>query len=255
MTIKFIGTGSGCVSSKQYHSSYLIESKKFKILFDCGDGISKALLENSIEYNSITHIIISHNHPDHLSGLPNLVNQMYIENRKSDLTIIAYKGLINNIKLIMDLTYVFPEKLKFKLNFLAINYQKVYSIGDLKFIAVKNNHISNKYEINRLTSDVFNSASFLFTIRHKKLLLTSDINNLDDLQQFRDEIFDMLILDSAHIELKDIHNYSFTLNAKAIYLTHYDKANQKKLREFAAQFKEKLKVNIQLAKEKLEIVI
>ncbi|MEO8398834.1 MAG: MBL fold metallo-hydrolase, partial [Ignavibacteriaceae bacterium] len=74
--IKFIGTGSGKTSLKRFHSSFLILNESYNLLVDTGDGISKALLLQNINYNSIDGILISHLHPDHYTGLPLLLVQM-----------------------------------------------------------------------------------------------------------------------------------------------------------------------------------
>ncbi len=96
--IKFIGTGSGKISLNRFHSSFLISTEKFNLLVDAGDGISKALLIQKIDFNSIDGILISHLHADHFSGLPSLIAQMKMNNREKDLSIFANENLINFIK-------------------------------------------------------------------------------------------------------------------------------------------------------------
>lgn len=255
MKITFIGTGSGSVSAKQNHSSYLIEVGKNKILFDCGDGISKALTENKINFNSITHLIISHLHPDHVSGFPNLINQMHINKRKSDLVVISYKGLIAQLQSLLDITYVFPEKLKFNLTFVGFDFLQEFTIGKLKIKSIKNNHIFNKYKIQRVKKSVFNSASFLFSIGNKKILFTSDLDSPDDLMSLKGMDFNSVIIDTNHLEISDLFHSEIFKNTKAIYLSHYRFEEIGRLKKIIRLNKLTRKTQIYLSKEKTRIVI
>ena len=74
MKIKFVGTSSGKASLNRFHSSLLLSSENYNLLVDAGDGISRALLVNGINFNSINGIIFTHLHPDHFSGLPALIS-------------------------------------------------------------------------------------------------------------------------------------------------------------------------------------
>lgn len=255
MKITFIGTGSGSVSAKQNHSSYLIEEGKNKILFDCGDGISKALTVNKINFNSITHIIISHLHPDHVSGFPNLINQMHINKRKSDLVVISYEGLIAQLQSLLDITYVFPEKLKFNLTFIGVDFLEEFKIGKLKIKPIRNTHISNKYKIQRVKKSVFNSASFLFSVGNKKILLTSDLNGLNDLMALKGMDFNTVIIDANHLEIADLFNSEIFNNTKEIYLSHYRFEDIRRLKKIIRLNKLTQKIQIYLSKEKTRIVI
>ena len=92
MKIKFLGTGSGKTSLNRYHSSLLISSSKYNLLVDCGDGISKAILAQNIDFNSINSVLISHFHSDHFSGLPSLITQMKLSSRKNELKIFVHSS-------------------------------------------------------------------------------------------------------------------------------------------------------------------
>ncbi len=92
MKIKFLGTGSGKTSLNRYHSSFLISSSTNSLLVDCGDGISKAILKQNIDFNSFNSILISHFHADHFAGLPSLLTQMKLGGRKNELTIFVHSS-------------------------------------------------------------------------------------------------------------------------------------------------------------------
>ncbi|MBT8387467.1 MAG: MBL fold metallo-hydrolase, partial [Ignavibacteria bacterium] len=130
MEITFIGTGSGKASLNREHSSFLISSKKFNLLVDAGDGISKACLKANLDFNSINGIIFSHLHPDHYTGLAALIVQMKMYKRTEPLTIVVHEELINVIENYLINSYLFPERLGFKINYEPFAIKKSFSISD-----------------------------------------------------------------------------------------------------------------------------
>ena len=66
--LKFIGTGSGKTSLNRFHSSFFIKTSNYNLLIDAGDGESKALLSQGIDFNTIDGILFTHLHPDHYTG-------------------------------------------------------------------------------------------------------------------------------------------------------------------------------------------
>jgi len=253
--IIIIGSGSGKVSDKLFHSSYLIQSKRTNILFDCGDGISKAIISSQIDFNSINYIFISHNHPDHVAGLPDLINQMHIGKRKKELTIITHRGLISSIRKLLDLTYVFPEKLRFNLNFTSFGFNKKYLINDIWFLAIRNRHIENKYNITRMKKSFFVSASLLFSDSFKSVLMTSDIKNNLDLLTFNKYHPDVLVLDSSHINPENLFEADVIKNSNKVFFSHYNFEEISNLQKKINSLNRQMKTDFRLAQEKLQVII
>ncbi len=96
-TIKLTILGSGtCVPSLRRSScSFFLETDGAGLLFDIGAGTIHRLLEADIKINEITHIFLSHLHPDHTGELISfLFSSKYPKLSRKDipLTIIAGKG-------------------------------------------------------------------------------------------------------------------------------------------------------------------
>ena len=93
--ITILGSGT-CVPSLQRSScSVLVEIGNQKLLFDVGPGTMRRLLEAGQSIFDISHIFLSHFHPDHSGELvPFLFATQYPDKnqRKKTLTIIAGKG-------------------------------------------------------------------------------------------------------------------------------------------------------------------
>ena len=54
-------------------AGYLVETDDVRLLIDCGSGVTRRLAELEVEWQSITHIAITHFHLDHYSDLPTLL--------------------------------------------------------------------------------------------------------------------------------------------------------------------------------------
>ncbi len=68
MKITTLGSGSA-FTLKNYQTSFLIETKEKKLLFDCGGDVRFALRDIGLTYKDITDVYISHLHGDHVGGL------------------------------------------------------------------------------------------------------------------------------------------------------------------------------------------
>jgi ribonuclease BN (tRNA processing enzyme) len=95
MKITIIGSGTCVPSLKRSSSSVLIQTEKSKILFDCGAGTMRRLLEAGVTISELTHIFFSHLHPDHTGEFVSfLFSTKYPPdlNRRKPFTVIASYG-------------------------------------------------------------------------------------------------------------------------------------------------------------------
>lgn len=72
MQVTLIGTGCPPPDRKRMGPSILVEVEDHKLLFDCGRGASIGLREHGLRLVDITAIFLTHLHPDHIVGLPDL---------------------------------------------------------------------------------------------------------------------------------------------------------------------------------------
>jgi ribonuclease BN (tRNA processing enzyme) len=96
ITVTILGSGTSVPSLARSASSVLAETEKSKILIDCGPGTMRRLLENGTQIHEISHILLSHFHPDHTGELVSfLFANKYPDGkrRKIPLSIIGGKGM------------------------------------------------------------------------------------------------------------------------------------------------------------------
>jgi ribonuclease Z len=251
--ITFLGTSSGKASLNRYHSSILFSLDKYNLLVDAGDGISRALINNKINFSSIDGILFTHLHPDHFSGLPALIVQMKMMNRHKPLEIFIHKSLVEVVENIIIRSYLLPEKMGFEIRYKSFKDGERFNITEkFSVIAKKNSHLRDlkKYQ-NKYSSLSFYSASFLFESDGKKIIYTSDIGSEEDLLLFSEVVPDLFISEVTHISTLTLLEKIKSLKPKKTYLTHYSDDDVVELSEIMANQSNALKEKIILAADSI----
>ena len=73
MRFTTLGTGTISLAPARSCAGYLVETPDLRLLIDCGSGITRRLAERGIEWQTITHVALTHFHIDHHGDLPTLV--------------------------------------------------------------------------------------------------------------------------------------------------------------------------------------
>ncbi len=240
MKIKFIGTGSGITSLNRFHSSIIFSEPKYKLLVDAGDGISKALLSQKVSSNSINGIAISHLHPDHFSGLSSLIVQMKISGRRNELRIFIHNSLIEAIERYLYQSYIFKERLGFKLNCIGFeNDERIKLSADFSFTTKQNSHLDHYRAFDKDNSLSFSCSSFLFKCKDKNIFYTGDIGSKEDVHLFDDKKITLMITEATHINIDDLPSILQTSEARKIILTHISDEDEIEVKRFFSSFTKK----------------
>ena len=253
MKIKFLGTGSGKTSLNRYHSSLLITSNNFDLLVDCGDGISKAILKQNIDFNSIDSILISHFHADHFAGLPSLITQMKLSSRKNDLKIFVHSSEKSFLEDFIFHSYLFKDRMTFKLKIISFDEENEIKVSeDLCFISKLNSHLEKYRKYDQQNKLGFASLSFLFEDDENAVIYSGDIGTENDLLLF-DQKVDWIITETTHIKPENLLNILNKIESSKLILTHIGDDYEKSLKSFQQSLPDELKSRIILAFDGLEI--
>ena len=87
MEIWTVGTSSAVPTRERGLPANLINYKGSRILFDCGEGTQRKLMEDRLGMMKIDKVFISHWHADHFSGLLGLIQTLEMEGRERPLYI------------------------------------------------------------------------------------------------------------------------------------------------------------------------
>lgn len=245
----FIGTGSGKTSLHRFHSSFIIFTKNYNLLIDAGDGISKALLSQGIDYNLIDGILLTHLHPDHYSGLVALLVQMKMLEREKSLDVFINSDLVKIVQQFVLQSYLFPERIGFVINYHPQQDNFLFKVNDdINFLSRQNSHLKKVSHLEGYKSQCFSSSSLWFNIEGKNIHYTSDIGSKDDIKLFSEQTPDILISETTHINNEDIINsYENDELPKRIILTHLTDEEMNSIQSFISSLPNKISEKITIA--------
>lgn len=93
--VTILGSGTCVPSLVRNPCSFLMQSGEQNLLFDCGPGVMRRLLEVGVSIDKISHIFLSHFHPDHTGELASFLFALKYPHPASGagtLTIVAGWG-------------------------------------------------------------------------------------------------------------------------------------------------------------------
>lgn len=222
--IKFLGVSSGYPTLELFHSAFLLKNKNYNLLFDCGEGCVKSLLKYNENPENIDAIIISHFHADHVNGLSGLLTYLKHSNREKELKIFVFNRSKKYLIQILKANLIFFERFEFDVNIVDFEWNnKIYLSDSFIFKAFPNSHLEKykPYAANDEELNIF-SSSFAIYADNIKIAVSADISSIEDLYFLDDENFDILILETAHVDISNIFDLSKKFPDLKIMLTHYD---------------------------------
>lgn len=190
-----LGAGSGIPHPDLYLSSLVIQTQEANFLVDCGEGVSKKLLRHGFNGDFIDTVLISHLHPDHISGLFMLLQMFYLEGRTKPLMLFLPERPVAIID-IMHLFYTFEQRFPFTLKVHEVKELELYYsdvtmamtdhlLGYKTFIEAQ--HYPNQMQ----------SYSFAFSEKGKTLLYTADLGTFANIEP--------MLMNSNHIIIDALH--------------------------------------------------
>jgi len=119
--ITFLGTASAVPNKSHQNSHFIIESDQRTILIDCvGNPVSR-LDEAGIDPLKIDDVILTHFHPDHVSGTPLLLMDLWLMGRKEPINIFGLADVVDRMKQMLTLYDWQSWDGFFPVNFIALN--------------------------------------------------------------------------------------------------------------------------------------
>ncbi len=207
-----------------------------------------------MDFNSVNGIIFTHLHPDHYTGLAALIVQMKMYKRTEPLTIFTHKELNNVIRNFLTTSYLFPERLGFKINYEPFIIKKSFFISDeIEILADQNSHLTELTDYENYSNLSFACLSFLFILGEKTIHYTGDIGGKDDLYLFKDLNTDIFITEITHISLNEILIAAEKINPSKIILTHITDKDESKLNCDLHQLPEEVRKKTIIAADGLKI--
>jgi ribonuclease BN (tRNA processing enzyme) len=96
-----VGTGTVAPSATRTSACHWVSRAGLKILLDCGAGALHRLAQFGLPWHQVSHVVLSHFHPDHWGELPLLVYALKyttVPARRDPLVILGPRGVVRLVK-------------------------------------------------------------------------------------------------------------------------------------------------------------
>src|SRR5438132_1549534 len=105
MELVTVGTGTVAPSATRTSACHWVSRARLKILLDCGPGALHRLAQFGLPWPEVTHVVLSHFHPDHWAELPMLVYALKYTTappRQEPLVILGPPGGVRLVKTLAE---------------------------------------------------------------------------------------------------------------------------------------------------------
>ncbi len=93
LDLVFLGTSASAPTARRSPSALLVRRGGERLLFDCGEGTQRQLLQSSVGLVDLHDVFVSHYHADHFLGLPGMLKTFALRGRELPLTVYGPPGL------------------------------------------------------------------------------------------------------------------------------------------------------------------
>ena len=183
MELTLLGTGCPKVDFKRFGPSNLIQTKKSKILVDCGSGVTQRLDQIKISSADIDALFLTHLHSDHVVDLYQLIISSWHSYRIKPWKIYGPKGTKKFVSKIMD---AWKEERDLRIKYESRSSTKAFNTIIREFKS------HGKIKINDLNVEYFEvdhkpvryAYGFNFLNKNKKLTISGDTRPCENLMRY-----------------------------------------------------------------------
>ena len=101
--ITVLGTASAVPTMDQENTHFAITGNKNLVMVDCVGSPLRRLARAGLDYQNLTDLILTHFHPDHVSGVPLMLMDLWLLGRTEPLTIHGLDFTIDRMEAMLDL--------------------------------------------------------------------------------------------------------------------------------------------------------
>ncbi|HEY1011699.1 MAG TPA: MBL fold metallo-hydrolase [Herpetosiphonaceae bacterium] len=92
--LTILGSGTALPDADRENSCYVVANRRGLLMLDCGGSPYRLMLKYGLDPRELRAIFISHNHPDHLMGLPALLLHLWLVQRREPLHVFGNSSAI-----------------------------------------------------------------------------------------------------------------------------------------------------------------
>ncbi|HTX90224.1 MAG TPA: MBL fold metallo-hydrolase [Anaerolineales bacterium] len=97
----FLGTSNAIPDENHENTHMVLVGKERTVLIDCVNSPILRLRKVGVEFDHVTDMILTHFHPDHVSGVPQLLMNMWLMGRRQPLTVYGLHHTLDRVESLM----------------------------------------------------------------------------------------------------------------------------------------------------------
>lgn len=101
--ITFLGTASAVPNENHHNSHFILETEGKVILVDCSGNPVVPLDQAGIDPLRVTDLVLTHFHPDHVSGVPLFLMDLWLLGRETPLIVHGLEDVVDRMEKMMAL--------------------------------------------------------------------------------------------------------------------------------------------------------
>jgi len=136
--LTIIGSGTAVPERDRACSGYLLETGGLRILLDCGPGVVHGMARRNVEWRTITHLLLTHFHNDHIGDVPFLFfawKHGMRPARAAPLHVIGPKGTAKRLELMGALFGAHVAQPDFPLHVQELSGEEALRLSDVVRLA------------------------------------------------------------------------------------------------------------------------
>jgi ribonuclease Z len=137
LAVIFLGTSAAVPTVDRGLPSVALKREGEVVIMDCGEGVQRRVLSESLGLGSDMTILITHLHGDHVTGLLGLLQTMSLAQRRKPLSIVGPGKLLKWLEVTSDLLHI---GLTFPVRFTTAKQGTVLRTSGFKIRAAKASH-------------------------------------------------------------------------------------------------------------------
>lgn len=97
-SLHLLGTGAGYSEPHRTTTMLALSDDENVVVIDCGGDVTQRMLAAGLSPMHVKHLILSHSHPDHISGFPLLMEKLWLVGRRTPLSIYGPPDALDHAK-------------------------------------------------------------------------------------------------------------------------------------------------------------
>ncbi|HEX8395639.1 MAG TPA: MBL fold metallo-hydrolase, partial [Longimicrobium sp.] len=101
-TVHLLGTGAGFSGPDRTTTMLAFESEGRSVVVDCGGDVVQRLLASGVDLDGIEAMIVTHEHPDHVSGFALFIEKIWLSGRRDPLPVFGIRPAIDQARRVWE---------------------------------------------------------------------------------------------------------------------------------------------------------